>query len=232
MDRVQTEMGVSQDSLFAARVLEQGRQLLAGIQRLGVAFSGGVDSSVLLALAAKVLSPERVVAILGVSPSLAADERVAAHQVARHIGVDLVDVNTQEGSRLDYVANRPDRCFHCKDELFSRISDEVLAAHGLTAVAYGENADDAKRPDRPGARAATLHRVLRPLVVLDLDKAAVRRLARIWQLPCADKPAAPCLASRIPHYQPVTTEKLRQVEQTEAALRALGFGDLRVRHHG
>jgi pyridinium-3,5-biscarboxylic acid mononucleotide sulfurtransferase len=232
MDRAQTEMGNSQDRLFAARVLEQGRQLLAGIQRLGVAFSGGVDSSVLLALAAKVLSPERVVAILGVSPSVAADERVAAHQVAHYIGVDLVEVNTQEGSRLDYVANRPDRCFHCKDELFSRISDEVLAAHGLTALAYGENTDDAKRPDRPGARAATLHRVLRPLVVLDLDKAAVRRLARIWQLPCADKPAAPCLASRIPHYQPVTTEKLRQVEQTEAALRALGFGDLRVRHHG
>jgi pyridinium-3,5-biscarboxylic acid mononucleotide sulfurtransferase len=232
MDRAQAEMGISQDRLFAARVLEQGRQLLAGIQRLGVAFSGGVDSSVLLALAAKVLSRERVVAILGVSPSLAADERVAAHQVAHYIGVHLVEVNTQEGSRLDYVANRPDRCFHCKDELFSRISDEVLAAHALTALAYGENADDAKRPDRPGARAATLHRVLRPLVVLDLDKSAVRRLARIWQLPCADKPAAPCLASRIPHYQPVTTEKLRQVEQTEAALRALGFGDLRVRHHG
>jgi pyridinium-3,5-biscarboxylic acid mononucleotide sulfurtransferase len=232
MGRAHTEMGISQDRLFAARVIEQGRELLAGIQRLGVAFSGGVDSSVLLALAAKVMSPEGVVAILGVSPSLASDERVAAHQVARRIGVELVELNTQEGFRPDYVANRPDRCFHCKDELFSRISDEVLAPHGLTAVAYGENADDAKRPDRPGAHAATIHHVLRPLVVLDLDKAAVRRLARIWQLPCADKPAAPCLASRIPHYQPVTPEKLRQVEQTEAALRALGFGDLRVRHHG
>jgi pyridinium-3,5-biscarboxylic acid mononucleotide sulfurtransferase len=232
MSRAQTEMGISQDRLFATRVIEQSRELLAGIQRLGVAFSGGVDSSVLLALAAKVLSPERVVAILGVSPSLAADERAAAHQVARHIGVDLVEVNTQEGSRLDYVANGPDRCFHCKDELFTRISDEMRASHQLDAVAYGENADDAKRPDRAGVRAATIHQVLRPLAVLRLDKAAVRRLARMWQLPCADKPAAPCLASRIPHYQPVTPEKLRQVEQTEAALRALGFDDLRVRHHG
>jgi pyridinium-3,5-biscarboxylic acid mononucleotide sulfurtransferase len=232
MDRAQTEVSISEDRLFAARVIEQGRELLAGIGRLGVAFSGGVDSSVLLALAVKVLSQERVVAILGVSPSLAAEERAAAHSVARYIGVDLVEVNTQESSRLDYVANGPDRCFHCKDELFTRISDGMLASHRLDAVAYGENADDAKRPDRPGARAATIHHVLRPLVVLDLDKAAVRRLACIWQLPCADKPAAPCLASRIPHDQPVTTEKLRQVEQTEAALRALGFGDLRVRHHG
>jgi uncharacterized protein len=231
MDRVQPEMGISQDRLFAARIIEQGRELLAGIQRLGVAFSGGVDSSVLLALAVKVLSPTHVVAILGVSPSLAADERTTAHQVARYIGVDLVEVNTQEGSRLDYVANGPDRCFHCKDELFTCISDEMLASHRLDAVAYGENADDAKRPDRPGARAATIHQVLRPLAVLGLDKVAVRRLARVWQLPCAEKPAAPCLASRIPHYQPVTPEKLRQIEQAEAALRALGFGDLRVRHH-
>ena len=205
---------------------------LSGVARLGVAFSGGVDSSVLLALAARSLGHERVVAILGVSPSLAADERTAAHALASHIGVALVEVDTHEGDRTAYRANGPDRCFHCKDELFTRISDEVAAVHGLEAIAYGENADDAVRADRPGARAAAEHGVLRPLAAAGLDKAAVRRIARTLGLPCADKPAAPCLASRIPHFQNVSPEKLRQIEQVEAALRRLGFTDLRVRHHG
>ena len=208
------------------------RTLLSGIGRLGVAFSGGVDSSVLLALAARVLGPERVVAVLGVSPSLAADERTAAHAVAAGLGVELVEIDTHEGDRAAYRANGPDRCWHCKDELFTRIGDEVVAAHRLDAVAYGENADDARRPDRPGSRAAAAHRILRPLVDAGLDKAAVRRIARDLDLPCADKPAAPCLASRIPHFQLVSPEKLAQIERAEAALRRLGFGDLRVRHHG
>jgi len=205
---------------------------LAGIGRLGVAFSGGVDSSVLLALAARALGADRVVAILGVSPSLAAAERSAAHEVARQIGVAVVEVATHEGDREAYRANGPDRCFHCKDELFTRITDEVVATHRLDAVAYGENADDARRPDRPGARAAVAHRVLRPLADAGLDKAAVREIARALALPCADKPAAPCLASRIPHFADVTPAKLRQVELAEAALHRLGFAELRVRHHG
>ena len=206
--------------------------LLAGIGRLGIAFSGGVDSSVLLALAARILGTDSVVAILGVSPSLAADERTAAHRVAEVIGVRVAEIQTQEGDRPEYQANGPDRCFHCKDELFSRIDDIVVVEHGLDAIAYGENSDDARRPDRPGAAAARQHRVLRPLVDAGLDKKAVRRIAAVLALPCADKPAAPCLASRIPHFEPVTPEKLRQIEQAEAALRRLGLGDLRVRHHG
>ena len=212
--------------------LARMRESLAGVQRLGVAYSGGVDSSVLLALAARVLGRDRVLAVLGVSPSLAADERAAAHVVARGLGVAVVEVETHEGDRAAYRANGPDRCFHCKDELFTRIGDEVVAAHRLDAVAYGENADDAKRPDRPGSRAATAHRVLRPLADAGLDKAAVRAIARDFELPCADKPAAPCLASRIPHFQTVDPEKLGQIERAEAALRRLGLGDLRVRHHG
>jgi uncharacterized protein len=203
-----------------------------GVRRLGVAFSGGVDSSVLLAAAARTLGADRVIAVLGVSPSLAADERAAAHDVARFIGVPLVEIETYEGDRPEYRANGADRCFHCKDELFARIDDDLAAAHGLDAVAYGENADDARRPDRPGARAATNHRVLRPLSDAGLDKPAVRGLARAWRLPSADKPAAPCLASRIPHHSEVTPEKLAQIDRAEAALRALGFADLRVRHHG
>ncbi|MEU7487869.1 ATP-dependent sacrificial sulfur transferase LarE [Streptomyces sp. NPDC042319] len=206
--------------------------LLRDAAPLGVAFSGGVDSSLLLALAVRALDAERVVAVLGVSPSLAADERAGAHRVAAHIGARVVEVATYEGESAAYRANGPDRCFHCKDELFTRISDEVAAEHGLAAVAYGENADDARRPDRPGSRAATEHRVLRPLAEAGLDKAAVRRLARALRLPCADKPAAPCLASRIPHFEEVSPAKLGQIERAEKALRGLGFSDCRVRHHG
>ncbi len=206
--------------------------LLTGVERLGVAFSGGVDSSLLLALAVRVLGAERVVGVLGVSPSLAADERTGAHDVAAFIGVSVVEVATHEGDNPAYRANGPDRCFHCKDELFTRISDEVITGHRLTAVAYGENADDARRPDRPGSRAATNHAVLRPLADLGLTKADVRDLAHALELPCADKPAAPCLASRIPHFTTVDPAKLAQVEVAEHGLRRLGFPDSRVRHHG
>ncbi|GAA2607435.1 ATP-dependent sacrificial sulfur transferase LarE [Paractinoplanes durhamensis] len=205
---------------------------LAGVRRLGVAFSGGVDSAVLLALAARTLGVDRVLAVLGVSASLAAAERTGAHQVAAFIGVPVVEVHTREADRPAYVANGPDRCYHCKDELFTRIDADLAERHGLDAVAYGENADDARRPDRPGSQAAAEHGVRRPLAEAGLGKADVRRLARAMRLPCADKPAAPCLASRIPHSITVDPGKLRQIEDAEAALRGLGFTDSRVRHHG
>ncbi len=217
---------------------EQQRQLAAiaasldGVGRLGVAYSGGVDSAVVLAAAVRILGADRVVPILGRSASLATREREQAHAVAAVIGVAVVEVDTYEMDNEAYRANGPDRCFHCKDELFTRISDEVVDAHALDAVAYGENADDARRPDRPGAQAATNHRVLRPLADAGLAKAEVRALARAWSLPCADKPAAPCLASRIPHFLEVTPHKLGQVDRAEAALHALGLQELRVRHHG
>lgn len=200
--------------------------------RVGVALSGGVDSSVLLALAARALGPANVVAITGVSDSVAASELSAAREVADHVGVTLIELETREAARPGYVRNGPDRCFHCRDELFTRISDEVLQRERLDVVAYGENADDSKRPDRPGARAATAHGVLRPLAAAGMDKAAVRRVARALSLPTADRPAAPCLASRIPHFELVLPEKLRQIESAESALRALGFAESRVRHHG
>lgn len=206
--------------------------LLAGQTPLGVAYSGGVDSSALLALAVRALGTENVVALLGISPSLGADERTAAHDVAEVIGARVVEIETHEGDNPDYVKNDTDRCYHCKAELFTRIEDDVLADLGLDAVAYGENADDAIRPDRPGARAATEHRVLRPLAAAGMTKDRVRDVARALGLPSADKPAAPCLASRIPHGMDVTPEKLRQVDAVESRLRALGFADCRVRHHG
>lgn len=213
-------------------VTTQLADTFAGVQRLGVAYSGGVDSSLLLALAVRVLGADRVIAVLGVSPSLAADERTAAHRVAASIGATVVEVATHEGDNPAYRANTPERCFHCKDELFTRIGAEVAATHGLTAIAYGENADDAKRLDRPGARAATEHAVLRPLAALGLTKADVRSLAHAIGLPNADKPAAPCLASRIPHFTTVDPARLAQVEAAERALHGLGFADCRVRHHG
>jgi uncharacterized protein len=225
----QTDVTLSPEVRAAA---ERVMELVAGTARLGVAFSGGVDSAVLLALAVRALGPDGVIAVLGVSPSRAADERSAAHDVAAFIGAPVVEVATHEGENPAYRANGPDRCFFCKDELFTRISDDVVDAHGLGAVAYGENADDARRPDRPGSLAATQHRVLRPLAAAGLDKAMVRRIARELALPCADKPAAPCLASRIPHYEEVSPVKLAQIEAAEKALRALGFADSRVRHHG
>jgi uncharacterized protein len=205
---------------------------LSGVRRLGVAFSGGVDSSVLLALSARVLGAAQVVALLGVSPSLAAAERRLAHQVAGGIGVEVVEVETREGDRTAYRANGPDRCYHCKDELFATIDAGVARSLGLDAIAYGENADDVLRPDRPGARAATEHDVRRPLAAAGLTKADVREIARELGLEVADKPASPCLASRIPHFEEVTPEKLAQIDRAEEALRDLGLGDLRVRHHG
>lgn len=206
--------------------------LLKAAAPLGVAFSGGVDSSVLLALAVRALGADHVVAILGVSPSLGSDDRLAAHDVAAFIGARIVEVQTKEMDNQAYRANGPDRCFHCKDELFTRITDEVSGSYRLAAVAYGENADDTRRPDRPGSRAAGNHKVLRPLAEAGLGKSTVRAIARALQLPSAEKPAAPCLASRIPHFQEVSEAKLGQIEMAEKALRTLGFAESRVRHHG
>ena len=205
---------------------------LQGVHRLGVAYSGGVDSSVLLALALRLLGRGEVVAITGVSPSLAARDRSRARAVAEGLGATMVEVRTHEMDRDDYRRNGVDRCYFCKDELFSVISDDLVDEHRLDAVAYGENADDALRPDRPGAGAATEHRVLRPLAEAGMDKSTVREVAAWLGLPTADTPASPCLASRIPHHHEVTPEKLSQVEQAEDAVLALGIPDVRVRHHG
>ncbi|RUP85848.1 ATP-dependent sacrificial sulfur transferase LarE [Dermabacter sp. HSID17554] len=216
---------------LAARA-EAAMRTLAEHERVGIAYSGGVDSATLAALAVRVLGPDHVVALLGVSPSLARRERRTAHEVAEAIGVRVREIETHEGERPEYIANAANRCFFCKDELFTRIEDEVLDELDLDAVAYGENADDAKRPDRPGAGAATNHAVLRPLASAGLTKSDVREVARALGVPVAEKPAAPCLASRIPHGEKVTPEKLRQVEDLEDAVFDLGFSDCRVRHHG
>lgn len=225
---MQLDCDLGPHSPLAARVAKG----LAGYRRLGVAFSGGVDSSVLLALAARSLGPPQVVALLGVSASLAVDERRAAHEIARFIGVTLAEVPTRELDDPAYRSNGPDRCYHCKSELFARIDADLAPSFDLDAIAYGENADDVRRLDRPGSRAATERGVLSPLAEAGATKDDVRQMARLFGLLCADKPAAPCLASRIPHHEDVTREKLRQVDAAESLLRGLGFTDCRVRHHG
>lgn len=202
------------------------------VGRVGVAYSGGVDSAVLAALTARSIGADDTVLLMAVSPSLARRERTMAHRQASQLGIRLVEVETKEVDNPDYAANPVDRCYFCKDEMFARFEDGVIDELGLAAVAYGENADDAKRPDRPGARAAHEHAILRPLATAGATKADVRAIAKELGLPSADKPAAPCLASRIPHGEEVTAEKLEQVDRAEDAVFAAGFSDCRVRHHG
>lgn len=207
-------------------------QQLTGLRRIGVAFSGGVDSTTLLAVVARVLGPTGAVAILGDSDSLAGRERQEATALARLLQVELVTVATREMQDDRYRRNNPDRCFHCKNELFTRIDSDVIGAWRLDAVAYGEIVDDQQAGDRPGLHAAARHRVLRPLATAGMSKKDVRALARALGLPNWDKPAAPCLASRIPFYSEVNPAKLAQVEAAEDSLHRLGLVDVRVRHRG
>lgn len=204
---------------------------LRSLGRMLVAYSGGVDSAYLAWAAYRELG-DNMLAVLADSPSLARSQMRDAVAFAEEHHIPLMIIQTAETERAEYRQNDGARCFHCKDELFTRIEDEVAGAYGLAAVAYGENADDMMRPDRPGSRAASNHEILRPLADAGLGKAAVRAIARALQLPSADKPAAPCLASRIPHYQEVSAAKLAQIEAAEKALRMLGFAESRVRHHG
>lgn len=201
-------------------------------RRLGISFSGGVDSAVVAALAVQAFGPDAVVALIAVSESLPRRELRAAHAAAAEIGITLVEVPTFEIDVPAYQANQADRCLHCRTEMFARFTGETAAELGLAQIAYGENASDTLCPDRPGAGAATTFGVLRPLATAGVDKAGVRALARALGLSVADKPASPCLASRIPHGTPVTPAILRQIEDAEDAVIAAGFPEARVRHHG
>lgn len=208
------------------------RDALGDASTVAVAFSGGVDSSVTVALAARHLGTPAVTAILGVSPSLARVERAQAGATARAIGVRLVEVRTHEIADPDYVANRGDRCYFCKHELYTRsFADAVETARG-DLFCNGDTADDRLSADRPGGRAAAELGVRSPLAEAGIGKAAVRDLARALGLPVWDKPSAPCLASRVVVDLPVTVETLGRIERAEESLRAIGMRELRVRHLG
>jgi pyridinium-3,5-biscarboxylic acid mononucleotide sulfurtransferase len=194
-----------------------------------VAFSGGVDSTFLAAVAHDTLG-DRALAITGISPSVAPDEVEEARRLADQIGCRYRTIATDEMHDPSYVANNSDRCFFCKDELFTKL-ERVAAEQGLAWVADGFNVDD--RGDyRPGQQAARGHGVRSPLSEAGLTKADIRRLSKERGLPTWDKPAMACLSSRIPYGTPVTLEALERIGKAEKALRELGVRQLRVRHHG
>jgi uncharacterized protein len=194
-----------------------------------VAFSGGVDSTFVLAVAAEVLGP-RALALTAHSPAVPHAEREEARRLAASLGVRHLERDSLEQQDPSYVANPEDRCYYCKRELY-RLCGEVARAEGVSTILDGFNADD-RRDHRPGHRAAEERLVRSPLAEAGLSKDEVRAWSEAYGLPTWDKPQMACLASRIPYGTPVTPERLAQVERAEAAVRALGFRDLRVRHHG
>jgi uncharacterized protein len=213
---------------FAARVARL-RERLAGLGSCIVAYSGGVDSSVVLAVAREALGG-RVLAVIGRSATYADSELEQALAQARRLGVEPRVLATAELDDPRFVNNPPDRCYFCKGELYGKLA-ALARAEGYAAVVDGTNADDLG-DRRPGRRAADESAVLSPLAECGFRKAEVRALAARLGLPSADKPAMPCLSSRFPYGSRITVEQLRQVEQGERWLRAHGFRDVRLRHHG
>lgn len=214
---------------MAAEKQERLFDSLGQLDSLLVAFSGGADSAYLTWAAHRVLG-ERMLAVTALSASFSAYDREQAEAFIRETGVSHEFIATGEFNNPLYVANSVDRCYYCKDELFRQL-DRLAAERLFAAVAYGINADDV-RDFRPGHRAAREHRVLAPLLDAGLTKAEIRELSRRAGLRTWDRPASPCLSSRVPYGTPVTAEALAQIEQGEAALRALGFQQFRVRYYG
>jgi uncharacterized protein len=203
--------------------------LLRGMGRVIVAYSGGTDSAYLAWAATQALGAGAV-AITADSASIPESHKRDAEAFARQLGIRHEYVETREFENPDYVRNDASRCFHCKDELFS-VLERVAAERGFETIVYGVNKDDLG-DYRPGQRAAKLHSVRAPLVDADLTKAEIRELSRMAGLPTWDRPAAACLSSRIPYGTPVTIQNVKTVEAGEEEIRALGFRQFRTRFHG
>jgi len=216
------------DRYDPARV-QSAREDVRSLGSVLVAYSGGVDSTLLLKLAMDELG-DGAVAVLASSPAYPESEQQEARDLARSLGARLVEVTTSEVELEAYARNHPDRCFHCKEELFDTLEPVQRDLH-LAHLAYGATADDAG-DHRPGHASAVRRGVRFPLLDAGLAKSDIRAAARALGLPNWNKPSFACLSSRIPHGTPVTVAALRQIEAAEAALKGLGFTQVRVRHHG
>lgn len=203
--------------------------ILRGLDQVIVAYSGGTDSAYLAWAATRALGANAV-AITADSASIPESHKRDAEEFAREHGILHEYIPTFEFDNPEYVANNPDRCFHCKDELFNRL-EEVGTERGIRHIVYGVNKDDLG-DYRPGQNAARIHEVKAPLVEAGLTKAEIRELSRLAGLKTWDRPASACLSSRIPYGTPVTPETVRTVDKGEEAVRALGFRQFRVRYHG
>ena len=202
-------------------------QILSGYDRVAVAFSAGVDSTI-VAMAAQLACGERAVAVTAVSPSLAAGEKEEAERLAKRIGIRHIIVSTNEFSDSNYLSNPVNRCYFCKSELYSRLV-ALAPTLGVDVLVNGANLDD--RGDyRPGMKAANEYMVRSPLIEAEFTKADVRELAQLWDLPVWDKPATPCLSSRIAYGVEVTPERVRRIDEAERFLKQLlDILELRVR---
>jgi uncharacterized protein len=216
------------DRLDTAR-LDKARGIVRDLGSVLIAYSGGVDSSLLLKLALEELG-EGAVAVLASSPAYPEAEQQEARTLAQSLGARLVEVTTSEVELEAYTRNNPDRCFHCKEELFDTL-EPIQHDLGLAHLAYGATADDAG-DHRPGHGSAVRRGVRFPLLEAGMGKSDIRASARTLGLPNWNKPSFACLSSRIPHGTPVTVAALRQIEAAEQALKAIGFRQVRVRHHG